>query len=475
MLNLPVHWYEGMFLRPQHFQAAERYWTEVIGQSSQLDLAYNYGFASIAIAIDAIGRGEFGLLRASFRMRDGTAWHLDEGQCPDRVSFKSVLDRQDSVVILLAIPTYQSFRENVSTSKSSESTRYHQVDKTIQDENGIGDPQEIQFRRPEFRLMLSTDDTAGYETLEVARVQRSGDGKSVAVLDETFFPPLLSSATWSDLHEGILRSLHDRVVKKHELAADQVRSYGLNLSSQERGDLDRVFFLHELNQANSTLSTLIRAEGVHPFTIYTELCRILGALSIFLPERSCGEVRPYDHNDLATVFRWVRDEIVRRLECMQVQQYETSVFIGTAAASMEARLRQNWLSENWKWYVGARTKDVDAEKLIRILTSSEYVWVLASPSTVHDAFRTAAQGLRFTPLSQVTSPLPTQGRWVYFEVSKSGPVWSSVKSELTLAIEFERSVIANLEQLAGSRLIEFKMRGNNIRVEMCLFAVPSTP
>ena len=474
MLNLPIHWYEGMFLRPQHFQAADRHWVELIGQSSLLDLPYNYGFATLAISQDAIGRGEFGIQRAAFRMRDGTVWFLDDGQCPNRVSLKTALERQDSVIVLLAIPTFQSFRENVSTSSSTEATRYSQVDQTVQDENGSGDPQELQFRRPEFRLLLSTDDTTGYETLEVARVQRSGDGKSVAVLDETYFPPLLNVATWESLREGILRSLHDQIVKKHEVLAEQVRSYGLSLSSQERGDLERVMFLHELNQAYATLGTLIRANGIHPLVLYTELCRVLGALSIFLPERVCGEVKPYDHDNLAIVFRWVRDEIVRRLECLTVLQYETSVFIGNTAAGMEAKLKQKWLSETWKWYVGARTKDIESEKLIKILTSTEFVWVLASPSTVHGAFKTAAEGLSFKPLTQVTSPLPVQGRWVYFEVSKSGPVWASVHSELSLALEFERSVIANDHQLAGSRLIEFKMRGGNIRVELCLFAVPFT-
>ena len=475
MRNLPVHWYEGMFLRPQHFQTGDKYWTELVGHSSRLDLPYNYGFAHLVIAQDAIGKGEFGIQEAAFRMRDGTVWSLDDGQCPNRISFKNVLDRQDSVIVLLAIPTLQSFSENVAIEGSDKTTRYLQVDKSVEDENGSGDPQELQFRRPAFRLLLSTDDTRGYETLEVARVIRSGDGKSVAELDETFFPPLLNFATWISLREGILRSLHDQIGKKHEILADQVRSYGLTLSSQEKGDLERVIFLHELNKASAMLGTIIRANGVHPFVMYTELCRLLGALSIFLPERVCGEVKPYDHDDLATIFRWVRDEIVRRLECLQVLNYETAVFIGNQAAGMEARLKQKWLSENWKWYVGARSKDVDSDVLIRILTSNQVVWVLASPSTVHGAFKDAATGLSFKQLLQVTSPLPVQGRWVYFEVTKSGSVWSAVKSELSLAIEFERTVIANDHRLAGSQQIEFKLRGSSeaISVEMSLFAVPS--
>jgi predicted component of type VI protein secretion system len=271
----------------------------------------------------------------------------------------------------------------------------------------------------------------------------------------------------------VLHSLHDQIAKKRDLLADQVRSYEMSLSSHEPGALDRAFFLHQVNEAYATLGVLIGANGIHPFVIYSELIRIMGALSIFLPERTCDEIKLYDHTDLATIFRWVRDEIVRRLECLQILHYETADFIGTSAG-MEARLRQNWLLDNWKWYVGAQSDEVDADRLIKILSSQEYIFVLASPSTVRGAFQKAAQGLSFKPLTQVGAPLPVTQRWVYFEVSKSGPVWSSVKSELTLALEFQRSVIANLDKLTGSYTIEFKSRGATFNVRMRLFAVPTS-
>ena len=46
MHNLPVHWSEGLFLRPHHFQAADRYWTEAADLSEQWDHQYHYGIRS---------------------------------------------------------------------------------------------------------------------------------------------------------------------------------------------------------------------------------------------------------------------------------------------------------------------------------------------------------------------------------------------------------------------------------------------
>ena len=54
MRNRPVHWHEGMFLRPQHFQAADRHWEELIAISSQWDNAYNYGLRSIELSPEAL-------------------------------------------------------------------------------------------------------------------------------------------------------------------------------------------------------------------------------------------------------------------------------------------------------------------------------------------------------------------------------------------------------------------------------------
>ena len=72
MRNLPVHWYEGLFLRPQHFQAAERSWTEALQTSDRYDHHYPYGLRRFAFSEEAIGNYQFQVLVCEARMRDGT-------------------------------------------------------------------------------------------------------------------------------------------------------------------------------------------------------------------------------------------------------------------------------------------------------------------------------------------------------------------------------------------------------------------
>ena len=50
----PVHWHEGMFIRPQHFQTAQRYWAHLVDRSAKWDVHYNWGLRSVELDLDAL-------------------------------------------------------------------------------------------------------------------------------------------------------------------------------------------------------------------------------------------------------------------------------------------------------------------------------------------------------------------------------------------------------------------------------------
>src|SRR6056297_1722748 len=92
MKNLPVHWYEGLFLRPQHFQAAERHWCESHQTSQRWDHPYHYGIKSLRLSDAALANQHFQIDQLQLRMPDGTLVDLAIGQEPDRVSLKAGLN-----------------------------------------------------------------------------------------------------------------------------------------------------------------------------------------------------------------------------------------------------------------------------------------------------------------------------------------------------------------------------------------------
>ena len=53
-----VHWNEGMFLRPHHLQAAQRYASAHLHRSSLFDQHYNWGLRSLDIDKEALANAQ---------------------------------------------------------------------------------------------------------------------------------------------------------------------------------------------------------------------------------------------------------------------------------------------------------------------------------------------------------------------------------------------------------------------------------
>ena len=82
-----------MFLHPHHFQAADRYWAELVHTSEQWDHPYNYGLQDINCGFHG---SQFRIDRLRARMRDGTLIARGGGDPPLVQSFIDAI-RNDTV------------------------------------------------------------------------------------------------------------------------------------------------------------------------------------------------------------------------------------------------------------------------------------------------------------------------------------------------------------------------------------------
>ena len=73
-----VAWREGMFLRPQHFQAQERYFDAHIRARVDSVRPYAWGFTSITVDEDLASLGKLGVVRASGVLPDGTPFSIPD-------------------------------------------------------------------------------------------------------------------------------------------------------------------------------------------------------------------------------------------------------------------------------------------------------------------------------------------------------------------------------------------------------------
>ena len=471
MRNLPVHWYEGLFLRPQHFQATERSWTEALQIAEQCDHPYPYGLRRFEFSADAIGNYQFQVLACEARMRDGTLLSLDAGQPLDRLDLRPALARESVVRIYLGVPKLALGRVNVGAATGQGMHRYTEQKLAVQDESLGGNDQELEFRALNARLLLSTQELAGYEVLPLAQVQRASEKEAAPQLDLRYIPPLLAVDAWPPLREGIVRAVYDRVGKKGDVLAEQVVNRGIGLASQEPGDLDRLLMLTELNQASASLGVWGFAEGIHPLPAYLELCQLVGQLAIFGAARRLPELPRYDHDDLGRIFSHVKGQIDLLLDTVRDYEYEQRFFVGEGRG-MRVTIEAKWLQADWQWFVGVQRGGLTDKECLALLSPGGLDWKLGSARQVDALFQYGAEGLHLTPLAQAPRALPPRGDWSYYEVSRQNAAWKDVLETQTLAMRLKDTLIANRDRLQGERKLAVALGDRQAELQFALFAVP---
>lgn len=477
MQNLPVHWSEGLFLRPQHFQASDRYWSERNEMAERWDHAYHYGVHRLRLSAEAVANYQVDVGECEARLPDGTLLSRGLGQELSRVDLKLALEKEPLVTVLLAVPKLNLGRPNVGGGADSNgSMRYVDVPGELADESAGGSPQSVGLRDLNARIMLSTQDTAGYECLPLARVKRTGDREGAPQLDADYIPPVLVLEASEDL-KGIVRSIYDLIGQRCEVIGQQIQSRNITLAATQPGDLERIMLQWVLNEASATLEILSFARGVHPFPAYLELCRIVGRLSIFGPTRKIGPVERYDHDDLARIYKWARREIERLINEVGNYEYERVPFIGAGAGMpiMHVELKPRWLENNWEWYVGITSSDLSKPDQQKLVSHDFLDWKIGSRNSVDASFAARIPGLKLTLALEIPAALPRDGSWILYKVNRDPmPAWQEVVTSQTLAMRLSKVLVSNLGELQGSKTLKVDAVGKKGSLEFALFAVPQT-
>jgi type VI secretion system protein ImpJ len=471
MTHLPVHWFEGMFLRPQHFQAADRYWGETLNLSDHWDHEFNYGLRGFELSTDAIANMQVQINVLHARLRDGTIISLAAGEGLDRVPLKDAFATESSVRVFLAVPKLQLGQPNVGPRGQATALRYVETTQNAADESKGGNEQEIQHRTINARIMLSTQDLAGYEVLPIAEIERAGEREAVPRLNTRFIPPLLACDAWPGLGRDIVRAIYDIIGKKIEVLSQQVVMRGVALGASEPGDLERVLMLSLLNSAHATLRVVAFAQGIHPLVAYTELCRIVGQLSIFASDRRTPSIPQYDHDDLGGIFHAVKKLIEQLIDLVQEFQFEQRFFVGSGLG-MQVTLETKWLNSDWQWYVGVNKSNLSERECRDLLSPGQLDWKFGSSRQVEILFKHRAEGLQLVPMERTPRALPSSQEWIYYEIGRGNAAWKDVFETQSLAMRLKDTLIVNRDNLQGKDKMIVSYRGQNIPLQFALFAVP---
>ncbi len=465
-----VHWHEGMFLRPQHFQAASRHQMQQTACSDQWTVHYGWGLRSIDLDEDALANQRLVVRKLKARLRDGTLVSVPEGAVLNEIDLKGAFGQDHSLTVYLAVPVVQMTRANAGQTEQQRAVRYLVDTMQVEDENTGQNGHPVEIRRLNLRLMLSTQDHGGYEVLPIARITRADRAEAVPQLDTSYIPPLLACDAWPPLSAGVLEQVYDRLGKKVELLGGQAVSRGITFDSQGQGD--RLIFeqLRVMSEAYALLGVKAFVQGVHPLTAYLELCRLVGQLAIFGAQRRPPDLPRYDHDDLGGCFWRVKQHIDALLDVVVEPEYKERTFIG-AGLRMQVALEPAWLEPGCRIYVGVQSP-LAPERCEQLLTSGLDMKI-GSSENVDDVFRLGRAGLRFNSVSRPPRALPSLPGLIYFQVDREREAeeWSAVQRSLALAIRLNENLIVS--DIQGQRTLTIKVGGQATTMQFTLYVVSS--
>ena len=420
-----VVWSEGMFLRTQHFQQADRYVEKLVRGSVAGLRPYAWGLSELQINRELLTTGRFAVGGCSGIMEDGTPFAV-----PEDADHPPPLDLPETTrncVVYLALPVRQPGGVEFAESGDEETTaRYHAHSYEARDANaGSETTAPLRVGKLRLRFLLETDERAGYLCLGLARVVEVRADKNI-VLDDGFIPPCLACAA-SPVLAGFLAEVQGLIHHRGEALGGRVADSG----AKGVAEIADFLLLQAVNRYEPVLNHLLRAATVHPESFYALGLAIAGELATFTaPGKRPPDFQVYRHDDLQRTFRPLMAELRQSLSAvleqtaipipLQERRYGIRVAV-VADRSLLATAS----------FVIAASAEMPAEALRRHFPAQAKIGPVEK---IRELVNSALPGIKVRPLPVAPRQIAYHPGVIYFEMDTTGPFWKELQSSGGLAI-----------------------------------------
>lgn len=417
-----VVWQEGMFLRAQHFQQQDRWAAHDLAHGLLLLRSYAWGFSELQLARSLLDSGRIGVSVASGIFEDGTRFSIPgEGLLPSPLT---VPDGARDVLVYLAIPVSEVGRAEFDA--DSRATRFVGVEAEVFDTH-TGSPELATIRVGQLapRLLLGTDDLAGYHCLSLARIVEVMADRRV-VLDSTWIPPVLTCSA-TPILVNLLIEFAGILHQRSEAIAGRLSAVGAR-SNTEIADF---MLLQSLNGWQSLISHLAHGARLHPEELFRALIVMAGELATFTEtSRRPESFAPYRHDDLrssiAPVAASIRRALSSVLEQTAVQiplkEHRHGVRVGT--------ITDRSVITSGTIVLAVRA-DVPLETLRRVFPTTVKIGAVEN---IRDLVNVALPGVELRLLPVAPRQMPFIPNALYFELERHSSQWESLKQSAGFAI-----------------------------------------
>ena len=423
-MNARPVWSEGLFLRPQHFQAAERAAEGASAARFEGALAAPYGLTALDIPEALTTGGQFQVARLTGILQDGEPVDLPATAPPPPLDVAP--DTRDAIVYL-TLPARQPGATAFAAPDTPEATaaRYLIGEHELID---IADPERgselIELGTPNFRYGIEEADLAGRTRIGLKRI-REVQGKRL-IFDEAYIPPVLDIRASPTLAAFLTDTLGRLEQRQDELALRSVDSLAGGSET-----FASFVLLQALNRWQPELKHLARLDRCHPERLFTAFLGLAGELATFSrAERRPPEFPRYEHADLETSFRpvmealreWLSRPLTRSAVPLKLEQLGPGRYFST--------ITDRGLYDQGRFYLA-----VSARRPLEQVRAQFPGLAKIGSVTRMDRLETSA--LPGVPLAAVSAPpqqIRTLPNHVYFELDRSHPDWADFATAPSLGL-----------------------------------------
>ena len=419
-----VAWREGQFLRPQHFQQADRSLDSRLKARADLLRPYPWGLSEIVIDEDMATLGKFTVIRARGVMPDGTAFAIPD-ELPPPPPLDLPEDSRDAI-IYLTLPAAQVGAQEFKESESAGAeTRFIVAEQDVSDNfSDERSAEPIELARPNLMYGVTRDQTYGRVLCGLTMV-RELQAKRV-MFDDRYIPPAQDIAASRPLKNGLVD-----ILGRCEQRADELALRAVEATDGGAETFASFLLLQALNRWIPVLKHLDSLPVVHPERLFGDLSSLAGEIATLIkPERRAPALPPYDHEDLRGCF----DPLFDLLQSMLSAVFDRSALQlpleQAGPGAWVSTITDRNLYQHGYFYLAVRAAASGDE--VRQMFPA-----VAKLGAVEKMRQIVDSALPGVPLRHTPTP-PPQLRvlpgYVYFELDRGVPDWRDFSSATALGL-----------------------------------------
>ena len=438
-----LHWNDGQFLQPHHFQYIQRVNAEYNRLNRHFSMPYPFGLINFELDLEALSGCRVVIRRFSAVMPDGLELSTPGNCILQPLDLREILKKHPpELTIYLAVPLWSEYEGNLGDEINRSGHKlYLTQQKRYRDENSGDNEITLITRRINARLLTDLNELRDMQTLPLLKltVVTHDNTESAVSLNEAYIPPfmlLTKDCPLLDTAIGLvvdIRRCRDKTLNDVTLA----KITGENLSGI---NIHRILRLKALNLYEARLSSLLISGYITPFDLYLELISFLSELMSIDPMNSVKEIKRYVHEDGAPQFKDLMNDIRSFIRQEGGLGYRKVPFV-LEGEYLYAPFETQDIGAVEDIYLAVKTEADEREVISALDLGDTFKLISRSAKTMRN------RGIKLTHIRFPPRFLPILNNtlWFKLDLEASARVWREICEEKGILIDYVDTLFPGLE------------------------------